>query len=203
MKRILLGLCVLLGMSGAYAGEESTSGPDPSAEHISRAICYYYVKSSGDPVGDMLKAAKKHMRFFTEFKYANNEQMMQYFNEHKDEMTCGEEEKLYTKVAFDEGAHLVLFHEFIFKRLKPKKKNPLLADMNAVDFSNNGKPETLLNYINNIKSVADHEGSAAKFSSETLNDIRAILIETFGAKTFAQLPADVQAKYLKQSKAKK
>jgi len=205
MKSFVFGLVVLLGISGAYAVDNATKEVKLDPRRISESICLFYVLGYGI-VKPTKKTIKNHMRAYTETKSANNEQIAAYLNKHKDDMVCGDDNKLYTKVAFERGAHLELFEDLIFDQIISKKvKEPTLLDMNAVDFSNNGKPETLLDYIDNIIAVWENDKTDSVYSDDGIQDvkdIRDILFIDFKAKTFTQLPADLQAKYLKQAKAK-
>ena len=188
----LLLLLVTLTTSN-YAMAETYNPNKTKLRQLAGSICAAY-GSSGNKIKSEVKGlVTSYMKRNAHYKTTTNKQIIQFLNQHKDYMVCGLERKNYMKVAFDQGRHQELFRGLFISSLYDRKndKNTFI-DINAVSYTTQGKPETVLDYIESV--IADSTNSKTMIMHA--KSIKRMFSKHFGAKHFTDLPKDVQQRYL-------
>lgn len=209
MKKLLLGLLLTVGATSIGSSQQTKNettaefddGPiegvveqskyDYPVRGLGSSICLLY-SSSGQIAKDAKKSIYKYMAKYTPIKNPTTEDMIKYLNLHSKDMHCGgSEKKHYMKYAIDKGVTQVVFFELFTGTLFTDElyEKGIHIEFNAITFTKDGTPETVLDYINKyLQKPIVKKTKAMRLRMEELRDL---LADELGAKTFDQLYASM------------
>lgn len=186
-------------------GNKKVNGPwdrsigSEKIRNLASGICMDFMNDGNVIAENVRLLIINHMKKFENTTSPSSADIIKFLNKNKNFMTCGEEDKHYMKESFDHGrAYDQLFNVLFFEELLTDDES-LWVDINAISLNENGKPETVLDYM--YIQIADMTNT-----EQVRNEIKS-LIETFeqylGGKRFVDLPKAEQQKWLEYSREQK
>jgi hypothetical protein len=172
--------------------------PSYGYENLANRLCTLYDRSRDLTIHSKMAV----MNFIHEKEGISNpatSDAIKFLNTHKHEMTC--DDKHYLNFAFERCKYNQIIYDLCYDALYDEKAK---LDFNAITIVKNPEtkqeePMTVLDYIDNValRSIGISGDPTSKLE---IKEIRALLIEEFGAKHFSDLSPEEIAEWQRQTK---
>ena len=182
---IVVATTLLVGRVYAQHDDEQRLSQADMAGQLANQLCLSFALPGGDLDTKMLSIIASHM---DEYRLGepSTKNMLRYLNANKNDMLCGGDyPRLWLTRAAVSGMGQSVFNVFFLDYLITDDE---YIDVNAVEINDDGKPSTLVDYLDYLVARYETEGSvgyAAQFDR-----LRTDLIDPeggFGAKRYVEL----------------